>query len=77
MHDLKAILDSIPTYGCPDREEAKRDVESAISMNSISVIENINRCWLDIDQEVIEILSQEDTQYREFLVEFWSAYNEN
>lgn len=76
MHDLEATLNSIPTNSCANREEAKRDVQSALSMNSKAVIENINHCWVDIDQEVIENLSQQDAQYRAFLVEFCERYND-
>ena len=75
MHDLMALLNSIPTNSCPNREEAKRDVQSALSMNSKAVIKNINHCWIDIDQEVIENLIQEDAQYRAFLVDFWERCN--
>jgi len=75
MQTLTDILDSIPTKGCANREEAKRDIQSALSMNSKAVIENINHCWVDIDQKVIENLTQADAQYRAFLVEFWERYN--
>lgn len=75
MDDLTTLLNSIPTNSCPNREEAKRDIQSVLSMNSKAVIENINHCWLDIDQEVIENLAQQDAQYRAFLVEFWEVYN--
>lgn len=75
MHDLNAMLESIPTNSCPNREEAQRDIQSALSMNSKAVIENINRCWVDIDQEVIENLTQQDAQYRAFLVEFSEVYD--
>lgn len=75
MNDLTALLDSIPTNSCANREEAKRDLQSALSMNSKAVIENINHCWVDIDQEVIENLSKDDAQYRAFLVEFWEKYS--
>lgn len=75
MHNLTDLLNSIPTNSCSNREEAQRDTQSALSMNSKAVIENINNCWVDIDQEVIENLTQQDAQYRAFLVEFWERYN--
>lgn len=47
MYSLKDLLESIPTNSCPDREEAKRDLSSAISMDSRKVIENFINCWID------------------------------
>lgn len=75
MCDLKAILDKIPTNDCPDREEAKRDLSSALSMDSTIVIENFVSIWLLTTESDLANMSTSDRQYRQFLVEFNEVYN--
>lgn len=76
MYSLKDLLDTIPTNGCPDREEAKRDLSSAISMDSRKVIENFINCWIDARYANPHNSIQADKHYRAFILEFWEIYDE-
>lgn len=75
MQTLTEILDSIPTNSCPNREEAKRDLSSGISMNSRVVIENFINTWLLTSESDLVKMSQEDKAYRQFIVEFNEVYS--
>lgn len=77
MHDLKAILDSIPTNDCLDREGAKRDLLSALSMDSTVVIENFVNTWLLTPESDVAKMSTSDKQYRLFIKEFSEKYHEH
>lgn len=75
MHDLTDLLGPMPTNSCPNREEAKRDIQSGISMNSKVVIENFINTWLLTSESDLAKMSTQDRQYRQFIVEFKKVYN--
>lgn len=75
MDDLMTLLSSIPTNSCPNREDAKRDIQSGISMNSKVVIENFINTWLLTSESDLAKMSTKDRQYRQFIVEFSEVYN--
>lgn len=70
MESLIDRLNSIATNDCRDREEAKRDILSAISMDSDIVIENFLATWVDLSDQEVQNLSQGDQGYRQFILEF-------
>lgn len=76
MDDLKALLNSIPTNSCLNREEAKRDIQSGISMNSNIVIENFINTWLLTSVSDLAKMTTQDRQYRQLIVEFSEVYND-
>lgn len=75
MHDLMTLLNSISTNSCANREEAQRDLSSAISMRSELVIENFINTWLLTSEADLAKMSTEDKVYRQFIVEFEDKYN--
>lgn len=77
MDALKTLLNSIPTKNCPDREEAKRDLSSAISMASVVVIEEFMNTWLLTSELEFANLTTSDRQYRLFIKEFQEIYHDN
>ena len=75
MDNLIDLLNSIPTNSCANREEAKRDIQSAISMDSKLVIENFINPWLLTSESDLAKMSTQDKAYRQFLIEFKEKYN--
>lgn len=74
MNDLNELLESIPTNNCSDREEAKRDLSSALSMTSAIVIDNFINPWVMTSESDLAKMSSEDKAYRQFILEFQEKY---
>lgn len=77
METLTDLLNTIPTNSCQDREEAKRDLSSAISMNSAIVIEEFMNTWLLTSESDLAKMSSEDKAYRQFILEFQEKYHDH
>lgn len=75
MDHLMTLLNSMPTNSCPNREEAKRDLSSGISMRSEVVIDNFISSWLLTSDSDLTKMSTQDRQYRQFIAEFNEVYN--
>lgn len=75
MHDLTSLLESIPTNSCQNREDAKRDLSSGISMGSVVVIEEFMKNWVLTSVSDLAKMSTQDKAYRQFVVEFGEVYN--
>lgn len=77
MENLTDLLNSIPTNSCRDREEAKRDLSSAISMKSAVVIDNFINPWVLTPESDLAKMRSEDKAYRQFILEFKETYHDN
>lgn len=77
MKNLQMLLQSISTFGDPDREDAMIDLSSAISMDSETVLKDFISKWLLTSESDLAKMSQEDKAYRRFIVEFSEVYNAN
>jgi len=77
MYDLKDLLDTIPTNDNEDRKCAYLDCLSAIDFQSENTMRNFLATWVDMKAEEVDILSQQDAQYRDFLVTFSEKYHDH
>jgi len=77
MYDLKDLLDTIPTNDNEDRKYAYLDILSALDFQSENTMRNFLSLWVDMKPEEADTLSQQDAQYRDFLVSFSERYHDN
>lgn len=75
MRNLQTLLQSICTFGDPDREDAMVDLCSAISMDSETVLKDFISKWLLTSESDLAKMNTEDKAYRQFIVEFEEKYN--
>jgi len=77
MYSLKDLLDTIPTNDNEDRKCAHIDLLSAIEFRSEIAMNNFIATWVDITEDELHNLSQENKDYRQFILEFQEKYHDN
>lgn len=75
MKNLQMLLQSICTFGDPEREDAMVELSSAISINSETVLKDFISKWLLTTEYDLAKMSTEDKAYRQFIVDFEEKYN--
>lgn len=70
MYSLKDLLDTIPTNDNEDRKSAYIDLLSAIEFRSEITMKNFLATWVDMTDEELHNLSQENKDYRQFILDF-------
>lgn len=74
MKNLQMLLQSICTFGDPEREDAMVELSSAISINSETVLKDFISKWLLTSESDLAKMSSEDKAYRQFILEFQEIY---